>query len=216
MIKTIRCCIVLVVVIAVTSTPPVVAAEDSVHFNAPINFAGTGCPAGTMDPTVEGTTLSILFDSYDAANPPVNSISGLKRSACSFAVPVHVPAGWQVSLLTADWRGFAEGETDFQREYFFADQTGGIKIITRFYDPYNNGIDYTEQDSLEPGDYTACQSQDRDVILRINSSIQAKSTDGYIAVDTVDMDNKVVFKLNSKTCHGGWLPFIPLLLLKDS
>ncbi|MCI5163871.1 MAG: DUF4360 domain-containing protein [Candidatus Electrothrix sp. AX5] len=193
----------------------VAKAENSVYFKAPLSFAGTGCPASSISVTgEESATLTVLFDSYDAADPPSEAVSELQRSSCNFAVPVHVPAGWQVSLMTADWRGYAAGEAEFQREYFFADQASGMKIVKTFDDP--DGIDYTERDSLEPGDYTVCQPEDRDVVLRINSDILAKSIDSYIAVDTGDMHNKVVFRLNSKTCRREWLPIISLLLLQNS
>ncbi len=211
MIKTISV-VALTVAVAVINKTPVIAAEDSVHFNAAINFAGTGCSADsvTADEPI-GTTLSILFGKYDAANPPGDAVSGVRLSSCSFAVPVHIPAGWQVSLLTADWRGGTIGEAELQREYFFAGQTDGIKIVSLF-----NDDDYTERDSLNPSTYTACQSVDQDVVLRVNSTALAISSDSYIGVESVDMDNKVVFKLNSQTCRRNGLPFIPLLLLQGS
>lgn len=204
--------IALIGTLTASITTSVVAAQDTVHFNAPIDFAGTGCPVGSMTFAGEGTaTLTVMFGSYDAANPPTDASSKLQRSSCNFAVPVHIPAGWQISLLTSDWRGFAAGEAELHREYFFADQTSGITLITPFNDP--DGVNYTESDSLESSSYTACQSEDRDVMLRINSNVQAKSDDSYISMDTIDMDNKVILKLNSRTCRRDGLPFIPLLLL---
>ncbi|MCW5212395.1 DUF4360 domain-containing protein [Desulfobulbus sp. TB] len=205
----------LIGIFTASITTSVVAAQDTVHFNAPINFAGTGCPVGSMTFAGEGTTtLSVIFSQYDAANPPADASSDLQRSSCNFAVPVHIPAGWQISLLTSDWRGFAAGEAELHREYFFADQTSGMTLITPFNDP--DGIDYTESDSLESSSYTACQSEDRDVMLRINSALQAKSDESYIGIDTIDMNNKVIFKLNSRTCRRDGLPFLPLLLLQGT
>ena len=202
----------LTVAVVVAIITPVDAAENSVHFNAAMDFAGTGCSADsvTADEPI-GTTLSILFGKYDAANPPDGAMSGVRLSSCSFAVPVHIPAGWQISLLTADWRGGTIGEAELQREYFFAGQVDGIKIVNLF-----NDDDYTERDSLNPSMYTACQSEDQDVVLRVNSTVLAISSDSYIGVESVDMDNKVVFQLSSQECQRGALPFIPLLLLKDS
>lgn len=208
--------IALIVTLTASITTSVVAAQDTVHFNAPIDFAGTGCP---VKPTVsmdEGTTtLTIIFSQYDAANPPADASSNLQRSSCNFAVPIHIPAGWQISLLTSDWRGFASGEAELHREYFFADdQTGGMTFSTPFNDP--DGVNYMERDSLESSSYTACQSEDRDVMLRINSNVQAKSDESYIGIDTIDMNNNVIFKLNSRTCRRDGLPFLPLLLLQGS
>jgi hypothetical protein len=208
-IKTIRA-VTLTVAVVATIITPVIGAEDSVHFKAAINFEGTGCSTDSVTAEPEGSTLSVLFGKYDAANPPDGAVSGVRLSSCSFAVPVHVPAGWQISLLTADWRGGTIGEAELQREYFFAGQVDGIKIVSLF-----NDDDYTERDSLNPSTYTACQSEDQDIVLRVNSTALAISSDSYIGVESVDMDNKVVFKLNSQTCQSYGLPFIPLLLLQN-
>lgn len=208
--------IALIGTLTASITTSVVAAQDTVHFNKPIQFNGTGCPTDSYTVSGENTdTMTIIFGQYDAANPPADSSSNLQRSSCNFAVPVHIPAGWQISLLTSDWRGYASGTAELHREYFFADdQTGGMTFSTPFNEP--DGIDYTERDSLESSSYTACQSEDRDVNLRINSALQAKSDESYIGIDTIDMNNKVVFKLNSKTCRRDGLPFLPLLLLQGT
>ncbi|MCI5208250.1 MAG: DUF4360 domain-containing protein [Candidatus Electrothrix sp. ATG2] len=189
-------------------------AEEQPYFKAPMDVAGTGCPQYSVTVTGDGTdTLTIMFDQYDAADPPSSAASGLKRSSCNFAVPVHVPAGFQVSHLTADWRGYSEGETELTRQYFLADQpTSQITKITTFYE--YNGIDFFEQDSLDPSHYTTCQRQARDVMLRINSEVDTKGSDSYIAVDTID--KALVFDLNWQECKDPVLPPILWLLLRSS
>ena len=93
------------------------AAQDTPYFKAPVEINGTGC--GPSDLTVIGensATMTIMFSKSDARP----SASGLGRFSCNFAIPVHVPSGYRVSLLTATWMGFAEGQTEFTRRYFFA------------------------------------------------------------------------------------------------
>lgn len=171
------------------------AATDPVYFKAPLNFAGTGCPAGSIAVTGEDTdTLSILFDAYDAGK---DSETGKRRAACNFAVPVHVPQGYQVSVMTADWQGFAEGKTELRRKYFFAGNPNRPWEVSKFNDP--NGLNFLERDhrlhrSLS---FSEC-GQDR--MIRINSSIRAKRSNAYVAVDTLDLQNKVKFHLQWKTC----------------
>jgi hypothetical protein len=171
------------------------SANDPVYFKSPLKFAGTGCPAGSASVTGEGSdTLSILFDSYDAGK---DSTTGKKRVACSFAVPIHVPQGMQVSVLTADWQGFIEGKGELRRKYFFA----GNPNVPWEVDTYNKpaGYNFTETDGRLHSSlsFSACGA---DKIIRINSSIRAKGANSYMAVDTLDLKNKVIFHLQWKTC----------------
>ena len=172
------------------------AARPPVYFRAPMEFKGTGCPGQNSVSIIgENTdTLTIMFDQYDAANPPKNAVSKLKRSACSFSVPVHVPQGFQMSIMTADWRGYAEGSTALHREYFFAGQRGPRK------DSKPRG-DFVITDKLKHATFSPCGAGD--VTLRINSSVRAQSDPSYIAVDTVDLKNKtkVVFHMKWQKCR---------------
>lgn len=170
-------------------------ANDPVYFKAPINFAGTGCPAGSIAVTGENTdTLSILFDKYDAGK---ESASGKRRSACSFAVPVHVPQGYQVSVLTADWQGYAEGKAELKRKYFFAGEPNVPTQVNRINSPA--GEDFLFQDGRihESLSVSACGE---DKVLRINSSIIAKGSQSYAAVDTADLKNTVQFQVQWQRC----------------
>jgi len=171
------------------------AHADSVFFKAPMNFAGTGCPAGSMSVTGENTdTLTVMFDKYDAAKPNSKAASKMERTGCSFSVPVHVPQGFQVSNMTADWRGYAEGSTELFREYFFAGQTGP-KVRSN---PKSN---YTLTDNLQHATWSPCNA--REVPMRINSSVRAAGNPSYISVDSIDLHNKVklVFHLSSRACR---------------
>ncbi|MCI5209945.1 MAG: DUF4360 domain-containing protein [Candidatus Electrothrix sp. ATG2] len=150
-----------------------------------------------------------MFQQYEAEGPDSSS----SRRSCNFAVPVHVPAGYQVFHLTADWRGFSIGETELTRQYFFAGQPASQIDKKTIFNEYN-GIDFIEQDSLDPSYYTTCQRQARDVILRVNSAVEDKGGDGYILVDTID--KALVFELNWQECKDPVLPPILWLLLRSS
>lgn len=179
-----------------------VEAAAQVYFQTPIQFAGTGCQPDSYVVFGAGTeTLSILFSGYDAANPPEKAASKLQRTACSFAVPVHVPSGYQLSVVTADWRGYAAGTTELFREYFFAGKEG----VRKSSQPTS---DYVERD--DDLRYSSCGE---DVLLRINSSVRADSADSYISVDSVDMQNGVLFHLHWEKCGPLALPAVLQLLL---
>jgi hypothetical protein len=181
---------------AVLAFAAVGQADAQVTFRAPMEFAGTGCKPGSYSFIGEGTdTLTVMFSGYDAGNPQDRAASGLQRSACSFAVPVNVPQGFQVSTMTSDWRGYAEGRTELSREYFIAGQRGPKKTTN----PVGN---YTERDNLMHASWSPCGAGN--VTMRINSSVRAAGIPSYIAVDTVDLQNKVVFQIK-------WKAFLPAM-----
>lgn len=164
------------------------ANPNGVYFQAPA-IAGSGCPAGTTDfaITPDGQTLTILFDAYSA--DPGNK-------TCNIAVPVHVPNGFQVSLMTADYRGFVEGNAELSRSYFFAGETGP-KLTT----PFNGGgREYTERDNLTTSSHTFARCG-QDVNLRINSRIRTKNDHSSISLDSLDLNNGVIFHLQYQPCQ---------------
>ncbi|MGB0845783.1 MAG: DUF4360 domain-containing protein [Thiolinea sp.] len=172
------------------------ASASSVFFKSPINFAGTGCPAGSIAVSGANTdTLSILFDGYDAGK---DSVSGVRRAACSFAVPVHVPQGYQVSVMTADWQGYAEGKVQLKRKYFFAGQPNTPWLTSNINS--SNGTDFLKRDNMQHRTLTWAGCG-RSVNLRINSNLRAKTRNSYAAIDTLDLKNKVKFHLKWRRCH---------------
>ncbi len=179
-------------------------ADAQVVFKGPVAFAGTGCGAGADRVSGEGTdTLTIIFSAYDAAVPADNAASGLERAACEFAMPVTVPAGCQISLMTADWRGRADGGVELFREYFFAGRQG----ISKTSSPIG---DYTEHDSGLRHETFSVSGED--VTLRINSAVRALTEDSYISVDSADMKNTLILHLEQE-CKNSTLPAVLNLLL---
>lgn len=171
-------------------------AADNVYFKNPVGFAGTGCPAGSVSVNGANTdTMSILFDQYDAGAGSASGQPG--RASCNFAVPVHVPQGFQVSNMTADWQGFAQGQTTLKRKYFFAGAPSTPWVTSNFNSPA--GVDFLKQDTLSHGSFTWSDCG-RDVMLRINSNARAIGGSSYMAVDTLDLQNRIVFQVQWRTC----------------
>lgn len=164
--------------------------NNTVHFKAPA-IAGSGCPAGSSDfvITPDGSTLSILFDSYIAE--PGNK-------SCNIAIPVHIPNGFQVSTMTADFRGFIEGRGELRRSYFFAgDRTPTLKTKLR----NRHGDDYLVRDNLMhmTESWSRCGE---DVNMRINSRIRTFGRHSSISVDSLDLTNGVIFHLKYRRCRS--------------
>lgn len=171
-------------------------ANGGVYFKNPMGFAGTGCPANTV--SINGAnsdTMSILFSGYEAG---ADSDSGRKRASCNFAVPVRVPQGYQVSTMTADWQGYATGKSQLKRKYFFAGQPHVPWLTTKFNSNYDD--DFLKRDNLMHSTSTWSRCG-RDVNLRINSNIRSLRHNSTIGIGALDLQNKVVFKLQWRRCH---------------
>ncbi|MDX9990042.1 DUF4360 domain-containing protein [Thiothrix unzii] len=171
-------------------------AADPVFFKAPIQMAGTGCAPGSVSVVGENTSsLTMLFSTYDAGK---NAVSGLARSSCNFAVPVHVPQGYQLSVMTSDWQGFVQGNGRFTRAYGTSLNPNtvnpGVKSLSSA-----SGAGWQAIDGLMHATaVNGCAGGDFN--LRVNSSVQAVGSNSYVVVDTLDMNNKVVFHLKWKKC----------------
>ncbi len=177
------------------------SAEDP-YFKAPVDFNGTGCPNGTTTVTGENSPmLTVMFNQYDAAKPRDKARSKMERTACNFAVPVRVPAGYQVSLLTADWMGYAEGQTELFRRYTMMGISGGSPLPPQMSHP-NGNFNIRDAKLYSSTTFSPCG---KDVQLRINSSVAAKGPNSYISADTLDLQNrplgKLIFRLNWQRCQ---------------
>lgn len=166
-------------------------AKAPVYFKTPINFAGTGCPSGSAS-LVKGkntSTLNIKFDQFEAGKDAAHDKS---RASCSFAVPVHVAEGYQVSVLSADWQGYAKGQAEFKRKYFFAGNPN-VPTKTSHIDT-EQGKKFSFKDSRlhQSMNFSACGE---DKILRINSSVRAADKHS-----SIKLKSAVKFQVQWKRC----------------
>ena len=77
------------------------AMSDDIYLGEP-GYGGNGCPAGSASVTLSPDlkSLSILFDEFIVEAGGVDGKT-LGRKSCNIAIPVHVPQGMSVSILTA-------------------------------------------------------------------------------------------------------------------
>jgi hypothetical protein len=167
-------------------------------------YGGTGCPDGTASVTLspDAKSLSILFDEYYVeAGGSTNK--SLARKSCNIAIPVHVPQGLSVSILTIDYRGYNSlpngANSTFAVEYFFAGQQG-----PKFTKTFNGALDkdYLITNKLQATAlvWSACGA---DVNLRTNSSIRVRTTQNKEALATVDSEDisaAIKYQLQWKQC----------------
>ena len=167
-------------------------------------YGGTGCPQGTARAVLgpDRTTLSILFDQYEAVAGGTTGRS-FDRKSCNLAIPLRIPAGYSVSILAIDYRGFtflpAAASSVFRVEYFFAGGTG--PVFTRsFAGPRNDDFFIANTLVAAARVWSACGA---DVILRTNSSVRVTTSANRQAIATVDTEDiaaAVVYRLQWRRC----------------
>jgi len=183
---------------------PSVAFGQQIVLGEP-GYGGTGCPAGTVAVSLapDGSSLSLLFDGYivEAGGTTGRSFD---RKACNVSIPVNVPNGLSVSILSIDYRGFnqlsAGARSTFQVEYFFAGGRGPI-----FNQSFNGpvGEDYLIQNQLVAQSlvWSACGA---DVLLRTNSSMRVQTTMNREALATVDSEDvaaAIIYNFQFRQCN---------------
>lgn len=93
-----------------------------------LTYGGTGCPSGTVSSVFsdDRTVMTLIFDKYTAEIGPHISPKK-KRKNCQLNVNLRYPAGFQYSIFSADYRGYAhldKGVTGVQKStYYFSGQT---------------------------------------------------------------------------------------------
>ena len=179
------------------------AFADDIALGEP-GYGGTGCPDGSASVTLspDAKSLSILFDEYYVEAGGATNKS-LDRKSCNIAIPVHVPQGLSVSILTIDYRGFnslpSGARSVFNVEYFFAGQRG-----PRFSKTFRGELDqdYLITNKLQATAlvWSACGA---DVNLRTNSSIRVQTRqnkEALASVDSEDINAAIKYQLQWKRC----------------
>lgn len=175
-------------------------------------YGGSGCPGGSASATIspDGRSLSLLFDQYQA-RAGGQSGQAIDRKTCNIAIPVHVPQGYSVSILSIDYRGFnslpAGARSQFDVEYFFAGNRGP-GWTRSFTGPQSESFVLNNQVVAEATVWSACGA---DVNLRTNTSLLVNSNsynqEALASVDSADVAASVIYQLQWKRCgDGGGFP----------
>ncbi len=176
---------------------------DDISLGAP-SYGGDGCPSGSVSATLstDEKALSILFDQYQASAGGETRRSFDRRS-CNVAIPVHVPQGRSVSILSIDYRGFNKlprgGRSQFNVEYFFAGGRGP-SFRRNFSGPLE--ADYIISNELV-ADALVWSECGVDVNLRTNSSLRvntSRNEEALATVDSEDVNAAIVYHVQWRTC----------------
>ena len=185
----------------------VAANADGISLGQPA-YGGSGCPNGSasVSLTADGSTVSVLFDSFQAEAGDVTG-RRIDRKSCNLRIPVHVPQGFSVALIGVDYRGFnavpaAGAYTDFRAEYFFAGSHGPV-YEKRFSGPNSDAFDINNNLLATALVWSQCGT---DVMFSINAAATAMSNaqleDTLMAVDSVDVHAGMLYHFQWRRCNN--------------
>lgn len=176
-----------------------------IHVNS-IGYAGTGCPAGSVAGNLSEDlqAFTLLFDQYTAEAGPSLQLRD-SRKACVVNIDLHVPQGWQYSILTVDTRGYLQLEARTsafqQNKYYFQ---GDLRAVTKrsdFRGPLSQ--DYTVRDliGIESLVWSPC-GMNRALNVATSVGVMASSGRRALAtVDSIDGEFKLIYGISWRRCH---------------
>ncbi|MBC7530141.1 MAG: RICIN domain-containing protein [Oligoflexus sp.] len=189
------------------------APDPSQTFIKSIDALGSGCPTGTYSSNLsdDRKAFTLSFSEFVAEIGPGIPLSDARKN-CSITLTLQVPAGWQYSIGTFNYRGFmdvaAKVRADHSTSYFFqgTGDTGTFSATST--GPVAKDFVYTDKIGLAsvyiPDQWSPCNV---DRALTINPSIRLTKLAGapanvqsIITNDTVDGELKQVFGLSWRKC----------------
>lgn len=179
------------------------ARADDIALGIP-GYGGSGCPGGSVSATLspDAKTLSLIFDQYEVSAGGMTGRS-YDRKSCNVAIPVHVPNGYSISVLSVDYRGYNHlpyrGTSQFNVEYFFGGGRGPAFRRT-FWGALDSDYFINNQLVAESLVWSPCGA---DVNLRTNSSMRVatfNNAEASATVDSEDVSAAIVYHLKIRRC----------------
>jgi len=165
-------------------------------------YGGPGCPAGTASASVTGggTQLTVKFSQYQVAAGGSTGKS-FDRKACSLSIPVSVPAGYSVAVVSVDLSGYTNlpsGATaSFRLEEFLPGGKGPV-FSSDIKGPKKGK--FTASANAAATVWSACGTS---VTMRTNTSLMVKASGGKAAsasIRTQDVSTAIVYRLKYRSC----------------
>ena len=148
--------------------------------------------------------MTLIFDSYVASIGPGTAVTD-NRKNCQLNLNIHYPPGFQFSLFSADYRGYAQldkGVNGTQKStYYFSGQTQQVSTETDFTGPMDQ--DYLFHDVAQSTSvvWSPCGAEG---LLNINSQVRltsnSKTASGELTTDSIDTKFTQILYLNWQKC----------------
>jgi len=171
-----------------------------------VQAGGTGCPAGKVHAQIstDRTIMTLLFDEYYASIGPGVARTD-NRKNCQINISLKYPGGFQYSILSADYRGYAsidKGVTGtLKSNYYFSGQTNDVSTTYVFKGPVSG--DYLKHDEADSTSvvWSPCGANG---MLNVNTQVRLEASDtkasGLLTTDSVDFNFKQVVYVQWQKC----------------
>ena len=149
--------------------------------------------------------MTLIFDQYVASIGKDVAVTE-NRKNCQLNINLHYPGGFQYSIFSADYRGYAgldKGVTGVQKStYYFSGQTQQTSTETSLVGPMSK--DYLIHDEAESTSviWSPCGGEG---LLNINSQVRLTSTvsgaNGILTTDSIDTKFTQKLYVAWRTCN---------------
>jgi hypothetical protein len=181
---------------------------NELYFFDTVSYGGNGCPAGSVDVAVseDGLAITLIFDQYSALVGPTTIPSSTKT--CTLSLPLHIPPGWQYSIVRVDYRGHVFLDRDVwasqRTEYYFQGRQGP-RLATRWVGPLDRDYNVRDRVALESQNWawSPCNVQrnlNMQTRLQVNNA-QNRRGFGQISNDTIDAEIAHIYRLQWRRCR---------------
>lgn len=173
-----------------------------------INYAGSGCPAGSVATNVSSDlqAFTLLFDSYIAEVGDGVSARE-KRKNCVVNVDLDYPNGWSYTLFTVDYRGYIDLERALvgtqQTSYYFQGSASTARLASNITGPVSR--DYQIRDNLAVSAlvWSPCgahRALNMNTEVRIDNSRNRRGS-GIMTIDSIDGQLKQIYGIKWSRCR---------------
>ncbi len=171
-----------------------------------ISYAGSGCPAGSVAQNIspDRMAFTLLFDQYIAEIGPGIPLANSRRN-CQILTDLDFPQGWSYSVLTVDYRGYANLEAGVtgqqQSAYYFQGSSTTARLATTFNGPTARDYQIRDTLGLSAVVWSPCGAQRA---LNINTQVRLSSASrfaqGMLTTDSIDGQVKQIYGFQWRRC----------------
>ena len=189
--------------------PALVPSEPIVIEN--ISFKGTGCAdesTASVNISEDKQAFTVSFSEFLAESGPGIPLSAGRKN-CNLTLDLDIPAGWQFSLASFNFRGFVGLDSGVSAEhsatYFLQGAPQQLKYASTSVGAFSQDYVYTDTFGVGSAVWSECGIKRA---LSINTALRVWNTNkskypnaaGLLTNDTIDGQIKQVWGLTWRTC----------------
>eukprot|EP01125_Pyxidicula_operculata_P021408 TRINITY_DN8233_c0_g1_i1.p1 TRINITY_DN8233_c0_g1~~TRINITY_DN8233_c0_g1_i1.p1 ORF type:complete len:198 (-),score=10.09 TRINITY_DN8233_c0_g1_i1:18-611(-) len=170
-----------------------------------VSAIGTGCPPGSVDSSLNTDRFTLAFWKFSASvgsGIPVTE----SRKNCQISVRIHVPSGWQYSIVDVTFRGYVmldSGLRGTQKStYYFQGERLSASASSAFNGPISDSYEVSDRLNIQSKVWMPCGTNAN---LNINAEVRIDNTrnkngEGLMTTDSVDGKVTQIYQLLWRRC----------------